>query len=150
MDLGFSLKALIRKIFTNTCIFFTVITAVYAIVVAAVYVDDDEVLLDAGRVILFFVFSFMFSVANGILRITALPMWARTVIHFPITAAAFYICFLMPINPTPSNTIVGMSVFTVVYCVVFAIAALVRSRYKSLGAKEEAYKAQYAKKDIKR
>ena len=84
-----NVKFFIKRLLTHSCIYFSLITVVYAIVAAIVNVNDEEVLLDAGRLILFYVFSLLFAAANSVKEIKALHKALAILLHYVITAFAF-------------------------------------------------------------
>ncbi len=135
----------IKKTFSRACVYFSLITAIYALLVMIVNVDDELVLLDAGRVLLFFVASFLFSLGNNLLSVKKLAGPARIVLHYLVYLFAFCACFLLPISPEPSGTIVGITLFTIIYAVALAIVLLVRSRYKTRSELREDYRPQFKK-----
>ena len=55
----------VKRLLTKGCIYFSVIMLVYIIIAAIMNVGDDELLLSAGRVVLFFVFSVLLAAANA-------------------------------------------------------------------------------------
>ena len=61
MSIIMDLKKTVLKILNHACVTFSVITAVYALIVMLVNVEDDTILLDAGRILLFFLFSLFHS-----------------------------------------------------------------------------------------
>ena len=141
-----NIKDALRKIMTEACVLFSFITAVYALIVYLVFVEQDQVLMDAGRVLLFFVFSVLFSVANGICRVKTLASALRFLIHFLISTLAFYLCFLLPVQMTPSAVFVGMILFVLGYFAVAGIFALIRSRFRKTKDANTVYERQYSKK----
>ena len=140
-----NLKSIIKKILTNACVYFSIITAIYAVVVMIVYVDDTSVLLDASRVLLFFVASLLFACANGIFGLAKLPSPAKLLIHYLLSLFAFYSCMMLPISPDPSVLLVGLSLFSVFYFILAALIALFTSRYKARENKTTEYKSQFKK-----
>ena len=139
-------KTFIKKALTNACVYFSVITAIYAIIVMIIYVDDKQVLLDASRVLLFFLGSLIFSVANAIFKHTKLSSPAKLTVHFLLSLFAFYSCMMLPISPAPSTMLVGLSLFAVIYFITAAIIAVFSSRYKTKSNQSIEYKSQFRKK----
>ena len=138
-------KSLLKKILTDTCVYFTVVTALYSLVVMIVYFDDDRVLLDAVRVMLFFLASFLFAIANGVLRISRIHGGVRVLIHFLLSLFAFCSCMLLPLSLDSRSMIVGIVVFAVLYFVIASIIAAFNSRYKTKLGKVDEYKSQFSK-----
>ena len=138
-----TVKDFIKKWLTQACIFFTLLMAVYTAIAAIVNVNDDMLLLDASRCALFFVFAVLLAAANTLFSFENLHIAIKVIIHYVTTAAGFYTCFLLPLDLQASHTLVGMTLFTVIYFVIFAIIALFRSRYKRNKENSEAYKRKY-------
>lgn len=141
-----NIKDLIKKILVQSCVFFTIATALYSIVVMTIYVDDTQVLLDASRVLLFFVASFLLACANGVFKIERIHVALRFFIHYLLSTFAFCSCLMLPISPEPSTMTVGIVIFSVTYLIITGIVALFRTRYKSLSSEKKEYKSQFSKK----
>ena len=138
-------KNLMKKTFSKACFYFTAITAIYAFISTLINSEDGEVLLSAARIVLFFVFSLLLSLANVIASLRSLSDGLKVICHFLITAFAFYSCFLLPLSLTASGYLVGFSCFALIY---FAIAGLIyvfKSRLKRNIEKSEGYKEQFKK-----
>ena len=138
-------KSLLKKILTNACVYFSVVTAIYSLVVIIVYFDDERVLLDAVRVMLFFLASFLFALANGVLRISRIHGGVRILIHFLLSFFAIWSCMLLPLSLDSRSMIVGIVVFAVLYFAIAGIIAAFRSRYKTKMGKVDEYKSQFTK-----
>lgn len=139
-------KSILKKILTNACVYFTTVTAIYSIIVMIVYVDDKAVLLDAARVLLFFVASFLFALANGVFTFEKLSSPAKFFIHYLLTLFAFYSCMMLPISPAGTTLLVGLAIFSVIYFIFAALITLIRSRYKTRENQTAEYKSQFTKK----
>jgi hypothetical protein len=63
------LKKIFKKMLNSTCIIFTIVTAAYMLVLQLINISDAEAAVEAGRVLLFFVFSLLLSLANALLSI---------------------------------------------------------------------------------
>ena len=138
-------KSFIKRLLINSCIFFSLIMLGYAVVAAIMHVGEDEVLLDASRVLLFYVFSLCFAAANSLKRIQALHKAVALLLHFVITVFAFYACFLLPLGMSSSNVIIGLAVYTVAYVIISAVMALFKSRLKANAEVNEEYVAQFSR-----
>ena len=141
-----NIKETIKRIIREACTLFTVITAVYALIMYMIYVNQDQTLMDAERVLLFFVFSLLFSGANGILRSKTISSPLRLLSHFGICTVAFYLCFLLPLNMPSSTAIVAIALFAVFYFLIAGVIALIRSRFKKNLEAATTYERQYKKK----
>ena len=78
-------KEWLKNLLRQTCLYFTICTAVYALITWIVNVDATRVMLDASRVMLFFLFSLLLAFAGGILHITKLNSALRRILHYLIT-----------------------------------------------------------------
>lgn len=141
-----NIKQAIKKALCHSCIYFTVITALYALIAMLVNVEDDTVLLDAGRLLLFFLFSVLMAMANGIRVLTRIPGILRLLIHYAITLFAFFSCFMLPISPTSSQNLIGFAIFTILYAIIAAIVGVISARYRALSEQDKTYTNQFSKK----
>ena len=141
-----NIKQTIKKILTDACVLFSLITAAYALIVWLTYVNQAQVLMEAGRVVLFFVFSLLVSGANGIYRSRSLSGALRLLLHFLICTLAFYLCFLLPLSMPGSSVLVGLVFFVLIYFIVMGIVAGIVSRFRKNREAAEEYKSQYTKK----
>lgn len=137
---------LIKKWLSHTCVYFTIVTLFYMIIQAIVNVNDDALLLDAGRTALFFVFSLLVALANTVLTVDRLMLALRVAIHFLTVMFAFYACMLLPLSLPASSVFVGLILAAIVYAVVMGLVALFRSRYKKLSKVDEKYEKKFNKK----
>ena len=71
------IKKIIKRTFNSTCIIFTVITAVYMLILQIINMTKISASVEAHRVLLFFIFSLLLSCANTILTIDKLHSAAR-------------------------------------------------------------------------
>ena len=138
-------KIFIKKLLTDSCIFFSLIMLGYSVIAMIMHVTDGEVLLDASRVLLFYVFSLLFAGANSLKRIKALNKGIAFFAHFAVTTFAFYACFLLPLGSSTSNMFVGIAIYAVLYFIISAIVALFKARFKANSEVNEKYEAQFSK-----
>ena len=140
-----SAKSFIKNILNRSCVYFSVIMLGYIIVAAIINVIDQDLLLDAGRVVLLFVFSVLLAVANAFFAMDKMSGGVRLLIHFAITTFAFCTCFLLPLSLRASSMLVGMVMFVIGYFAVMGIRAAFRSKYKSNKEAAEQYNNAYVK-----
>ena len=141
-----NIKETIKRIIREACALFTAITAVSALIMYLIYVNQDQTLMDAERVLLFFVFSLLFSGANGILRLKSMSSPLRLLIHFGICTIAFYLCFLLPLHMPASTATVAIALFAIFYFLIVGVIGLIRSRFKKNLEAATTYERQYTKK----
>ena len=141
------LKKLFKKLLNSTCIIFTVITALYMLALQITNITDSEVAIQAGRVLLFFVFSLLLSIANTLLSIEKLHVALRYIFHYIITAFGFWACFCIPTQMNFSQALVGMVIFSVVYAIIMTIVGIFARRLKRTQKQEKAYEKQFSRKN---
>ncbi len=140
-----SAKSFVKNIMTRACVYFSVIMLGYIIITAIINVIEDTLLLDAGRVVLFFVFSLLLSVANALFAQPKPSGAVRLLIHFAITLFAFWTCFMLPLSLRTSSTLVGLVTFCVAYFAFMGIRAAFRAKFKENTEAAEEYISQYKK-----
>ncbi len=141
-----NIKTFFKKLLADTSIYFTLITAVYALLMLIAHVGEDAVAMEAYRLLLFFVFSVLAALAAFLLR---LPRWhgaLRITLHFAILAMAFYLCFLVPASMRASGVLIGLFAFAVIYWIGAAIVALFVSRFRKNAEQDVPYTKQYQKR----
>lgn len=141
-----TVKGFLKKLASHACVYFTLCMLAYIIIAAVVNIGDGELLLDAERTVLFFVFSLLFAAANTVLRLERPSGALRVAVHYVLTLFAFYACFILPLSMRASQVLVGAVIFTVLYFAVFGIAMLFRARYRANREASEKYEKQYSKK----
>ncbi len=140
-----TLKKIIKELLGKACVTFSVIMLIYIIIAAIVNVSDDKLLLDAGRVVLFFVFSCLMSCAGLLLRAERLGGGARLILHYLITLFGFYTCFVLSLNLKASGLVVGFTLFTALYFAVMGIRRALLNAYRKNAEAAESYQKQYGK-----
>ena len=141
------LKSIIKKIFISTCVIFTIATVFYCILVAIINHSANEILFEGTRIILFFLFALIISLANTVFGIKQIHTALRYVIHYILCALAFYLCVLFPIETTsaPSFVLIGLSLFTVIYVLASAALVIIKSKIQRKKEKKETYTAKFSK-----
>ena len=139
-------KSLLKKLTVRACVNFSLIMLVYIIIAAVVTVSGDTLLLEGARVILFFVFSCLWAIANAIYRADVLSGPVRLLIHFLLMLFAFYTCLILPLgNLNGSGMVVGFVLFAVFYFAFMGISAAIRAKYRSNKEGSEQYASQFKK-----
>lgn len=138
------INKLIKKTLSLACICFTAITAVYMLIMNVVYVDQT-VLVEAEKVLLFFVFSLLFAIATAVFSIPQIHSALKYTIHYIICVFGFYTCFLLPTGMRDSFMITGIIIFTIAYTLISVLTTVFRSRLKANREKNDTYTAQFKK-----
>ena len=140
------LKKILKKMLNSACIIFTVCTALYMLAMLIIHVGDDAVPIEAGRVLLIFVFSVLLSIANALLSIEQIHVALRYVIHYSITAFGFWACFCLPNRMNFSRSLVGIVLFSIVYAIIMPITRFFARKLKKLKEPKKKYQKQFSKK----
>ena len=141
------LKSIIKKIYISTCVIFTAVTVFYCILVALINSNADRILFEGSRIILFFLFALIISLANVVFGIKQIPTALRYIIHYFLCALAFYLCVLFPIETlsAPSFVLIGLSLFTVAYVLASAAISIIKSKMQRKKENKETYTAKFSK-----
>ncbi|MBQ9783181.1 MAG: hypothetical protein IJW44_01530 [Clostridia bacterium] len=139
------IRKILKKMLSDTALYFTCITVAYALLMIVVNVNEEEILLSAMRLVLNFIFAALAALAQGIYRMKNLHGALRLVAHYGILALAFYLCFLLSLSLPPAQVLIGMVAFTLIYATVMGIGALLVSRFRKNAKEEETYQSQFKK-----
>ena len=137
---------LIKKSICVACICFTLITAAFMLIMMLIYPNDENVLVDAFSVVLFFVFSVLFAGANALLSIEKINGAVRYFIHYIICVFAFYTCFLLPYTTSTSASVILVAVFSVLYVIIMVIIGAFKSKLKKNREATLTYTNQFKQK----
>ena len=113
--LAMDIKKLIKKIVNFSCVYFTIITTCYMLILQLANIGDNAAAVEAFRVLLYFFASVLLAIANVLYSIKKIPTPARIFIHYIICLFAFYTCFLLPVNMRSSFMFTGIVIFSVIY-----------------------------------
>ena len=144
-----TVKGFIKKLLVRSCVYFTVCMLVYMILAVIINVGDGDLLLDAGRTVLFFVFSLLLAGANTVFSIKSLHAAVRIILHYLFTIFGFYVCFMMSLGMRTTQVFIGLVLFTVVYFIVLGIVAAFKAKYRTNTERSENYEKQYKKQTKK-
>ena len=140
------LKKIFKKLLTSVCIIFTIVTALYMLVLQIINISDSDAAVEAGRVLLFFVFSILLSIANTILSIKKFNVILRYFLHYVISAFGFWVCFCLPNKMNFSRSFVGIVIFSIVYAVIMTIIGIFSHRLNKTKKNEKKYEKQFSTK----
>ena len=140
------IKKLIKKMLTSACVIFTVITAAYMLILQIKNISNSAAGVEASRILLFFVFSCLLSIANAILSIQRLHSVLRYIFHYAICVFGFWTCFCIPNAMNASKTLVGIVLFSVGYAIIMPIIAIFKRRLQNAEKPKEKYEKQFSGK----
>ena len=138
-----TVKNFIKNLLTRSCVYFSAIMLIYIIIAAIINVDGSRLLLDASRVILFFVFACLLSGASVVYRVEKLSGGVRLFSHFLITLFAFYTCLILPLSLRPASSFVGIVLFAIFYFAAFGIYAAISAKYRKNKESHQSYTRQF-------
>lgn len=141
------IKKLFKKLLNSTCIIFTVVTAAYMLVLQIINITDSVAAVEAGRVLLFFVFSLLLSIANTLLSIEKIHLALRYIFHYIISTFGFWTCFCLPNKMNASKTLVGIVIFSLVYALIMSVIGIFSRRLKKSRSSEKKYEKQFSNKN---
>ncbi len=148
------IKKLIKKTLISACVIFTVITAVYMLILQIINVSTEvEAAVQASRVLLFFIFSVLLSIANAILTLTQIHGAIRYMFHYFICIVGFWLCFCLPNGMPASRIFVGIIFFSIGYAIVMPIVAFFKrrlARNKKVSKKAEQHNGKNNKEASKK
>lgn len=139
-------KRFFKKLLVNASVYFTLITAAYALITVFIHVGEERVLLSAVQMLYNFLFALLAAVAWNLYR---MPQWSgalRLLLHYGILILAFYACFLFPASMRSAQIIIGIVLFTVLYALLMLIAHAFIAKLRANAQKEVPYEKQFQKK----
>ena len=140
------IKKLIKKAICAACVYFTIICAVYMLCMLIITPGEDSPAIEAERVLLFFVFSSLWAIADALRSIKAINAALGRVLHFIICLFAFYSCFMLPVNMGGAQVLTGVVIFSIVYGAAVALKSFFGSRLRRNREVSEEYVGQFKKK----
>ena len=141
-----NIKNLIKKAIISTCVIFTIITAIYMLILQIVNTTELSAAVEASRVLMFFVFSLLLAIANTLLSISQIHTAIRYMLHYVICVVGFWICFCVPNKMAASKIFVGIVFFTIGYAIIMPLIALFKRRLAKSKAPAQTYEKQFSKK----
>ena len=140
-------KKLIKKALNLSCIYFTVITACYILILQISNISEGDAAVEATRVLLYFLAAVLISIAHTIYSIQKINAAVRVIIHYLICVFAFYTCFLLPVNMRASFMFTGTVIFTLIYAIAVTVFTLFRAKLKKNREMSAEYQSQFSKKN---
>lgn len=137
-------KLLIKKYINRACIYFTFIAAAYMLLMVFINQSDDSPAIEAYRLLLIFMFSFLYASADAIRAIKKIPSPLGRVLHFIIVIFACYTCFMTEMLPRAVLT--GIIIISLIYWISLGIKTFFSSRLKKNREASQEYQKQFKKK----
>ena len=140
-----NIKKILKNMLTDTSIFFTVITALYAALMMVVNVETEEPAIRASWLLYIFIFSVLGAISQCILRIDSWNKALRVAIQYVILIFGSYVCFFLPLSLSGSQIMIGFAAVTVLYFLIYGVCAFLSWSFKRNSKKEEVYESKFKK-----
>lgn len=140
-----NIKKVLKNMITDTSIFFTVVTAVYAAIMMVVNVDVDEPAIRASFLLYIFLFSILGGLSCLLYRIKAWNLALRVCIQYALIIFGVYVCFFIPMALTGSQVMVGLTAVSVLYFAIWGATYLINRKFKENTKAEEIYESKFKK-----
>lgn len=129
------MKQLIKRIFSGTCLWFTLL-AVSLMLIRLIADGDSDGILEIPRFLLLLPCGLFLAAAGTVYRHTALAAWVRLLLHYLLSMLAFFLFLWLPAGGhTAVKNLLAIVFFTLIYVAVFAVVLLTRKRIR--GIREE-------------
>ena len=150
-----------KEFFGGCAIFFAAIVLIALFMLIINYETTKntfDIALSVIRILFLAAFSFVFSFANTFYGVDTMKEWFRLALHFILTAFGFFLFIYYPVsaeitaaggNLPTENAIILLSLFTVVYFLIFGAVKLAKLIIKKNKAKKEEYQPVYKKQSRK-
>ena len=137
------MKDFINKILVPACIYFTVFTVPFALIMFAIY--SKEGIFSAYRIAASFGFMLALSMSNALLKANKLTLPLRVALHAIITGVGFWLFMLLPLDDGSINPLIGMLVYYVIYTVIMTIIGLRSASAHRRADREQEYSSMFKK-----
>jgi len=140
-----NVKQIFKNMLTDTSVFFTVITPIYAALQMIVNTSEEETAIRASWLLYIFLFSLLGAISMCIYRINTMNKGLRVAIQYGIIALGSYGCFFAPLNMNGSQVLVGLTLVTLLYFTIWGACVFFAWRFKQNSKKEEIYENKFKK-----
>lgn len=140
-----NIKKILKNMLTDTSMFFTVITAIYAALMMVVNVGTEEPAIRASWLLYIFVFSVLGGISQCIYRIDQWNKALRVASQYMILLFGSCTCFFIPLSLSGSHMMIGVVAVTVIYFSIFGIASFFSWSFRRNSKKEEVYESKFKK-----
>lgn len=137
------MKDFANKILVPACIYFTLFTVPFALIMFTIYGNDGT--FTAHRVASSFGFMLVLSISNALLKSNKPSLPLRVALHAIITGVAFWVFMLIPLDDGSINPLIGVLIYYAVYAVIMAIIGLRTSGARRRAEREQDYKSMFKK-----
>ncbi len=129
------MKQLIKRIFSGTCLWFTLL-AVGLMLIRLIADGNGDGIIEIPRFLLLLPCGLFLAAAGTVYRHTALAAWVRLLFHYLLSMLAFFLFLWLPAGGhTAVKNLLAIVFFSLIYVAVFAVVLLTRKRIR--GIREE-------------
>ena len=140
-----NIKKMLKDLLSDTSIFFTLVTAIYAAIMMVVNVDVEEPAIRASFLLYIFIFSILGGLSCLFYRIRSWNLALRVCIQYALILFGAYVCFFIPLALTGSQVTIGLTAVTLLYFAVWGISYFFTWKFKQNSKKEEVYESRFKK-----
>ena len=140
-----NIKKMLKDLLSDTSIFFTLVTAIYAAIMMVVNVDVEEPAIRASFLLYIFIFSILGGLSCLFYRIRSWNLALRVCIQYALILFGTYVCFFIPLALTGSQVTIGLTAVTLLYFAVWGISYFFTWKFKQNSKKEEVYESRFKK-----
>ena len=121
-----------KTILTGACVYYAVASLILLLMKLILDGDLDGI-ISVGNFLLLFPFGLAVSGAQFIYRLSPLPRWARMLLHYFISLAAFLLFLWLPSRArvSPSSTPIALFLLSLLYWAVYLLGSLAKKRFHS-------------------
>ena len=140
-----NIKKILKNLLTDTSLFFTVVTAVYAAIMMVVNIEIEEPAIRASFLLYIFIFSFLGGLSCLFYRIESWNLALRICIQYALIIFGSYVCFFLPLSFTGSQVMIGLTAASLIYLAIRGTLIFVNWRFKENSKQEEIYESKFKK-----
>lgn len=134
-----------KNLLTDTSVFFTLYTIMYATVHVIMHIGEDETLVSMRFLIFGFIFSFIAALSMLIYRLTFINKALRIAIQYFLILLGANTCLFIPANITGSHAVIGSFIVTVIYAIILGTCIFFSWAFNKNKGKEEVYERKFKK-----
>ena len=138
-------RKIFRNLLTDTSVFFTVITPIYAALHMVVNTTEEEALIPVSFLLYIFLFSLLGALSMLVYRLNSLNKALRVAIQYVIILFGAYACFFAPLKMAGSTVLIGLVITSVIYFAIFGVCVFFTWRFNKNKGKEEVYESKFKK-----
>ena len=134
-----------KNLLTDTSVFFTALTPIYAALHMIVNTSEEETLIPVSLLLYIFLFSLLGAISMLIYRLNSLNKALRIAIQYVIILFASYVCFFAPMAMSGASVMIGLAFATVIYFAILGTCIFFSWAFNKNKGKEEVYERKFKK-----